>query len=61
MPKKPGVKSLHVCRHERRKQRRAEAIERQERRDKRSLSHHLALLDARPGNSTKERNRINGS
>lgn len=43
---------------QRKEQRRAEAAERQERRDARSLPYHLRLLDNRPGNSAKERARL---
>lgn len=43
---------------QRKEQRRAEAAERQSRRDERSLEYHLRLLDHRPGNSAKERARL---
>lgn len=50
--------SEHRCRHLRREERRAEALERQDDRSKRSATEQLALIDKRPGQSARERARL---
>ena len=53
-----GAQSQHICRHLRRRDRQTNAGFRELDRAKRTNEQQLALLDARPGNSERERSRL---